>query len=69
MQRPSRVPDTPLHALATGPTPKRPGHTRPIGFTGGNRRGVCVQNALRRPKPRSDDSLNLQQKGHKPCSI
>lgn len=45
MQRPPRVPDTPIHALATDPTPKRRGHKRRAGFTGGNLEDECVLHA------------------------
>lgn len=45
MHRLSRLPDTPIGALATGPTSKRPGHTGPAGFTGGNLEDGCIRHA------------------------
>ncbi len=46
MHRIPRASDTAIRALATGTTPKRPGHRRRAGFTGGNLEGVCIPCAL-----------------------
>lgn len=46
MHCPYDAPDTPISGLATGPTFKRPGHTGPAGFTGGNLEDGCVRYAL-----------------------
>jgi hypothetical protein len=60
--------DTAGFTQTTELTRKRPGHTLPAGFTGGNLEGVCVPTAFWRLKPHFGDQRNDEERKI-PCSI
>lgn len=57
-----RFRDTAAGTQTTGDTPKRPGHDRRAGFTGGNLEDVCVPGAVKRPEPHASDPLQEEER-------